>query len=146
MKKILNFIKRKKRIVILIGILLITAIVVIISIPKVKNNMIAMKDNGIYAHTEEGIIKEEEYKGIKFSNISMLTKKDYTTFTADITNITDKDIKEERLHISLKDDNKKEVVKLLAYFPGGLKKDETKTIEAIAHGNFTDATNKEIID
>ena len=77
---------------------------------------------------------------------NMITKDGYTTFTSDITNTSDSDIKKERLHIVLKDENDKEVLKYLAYFPGGLKKGETKTITAIAHGNFTNAKTKVIME
>ena len=146
MSRFLYIIKHNKRVV-LIGFLVIIIIgVVLLSIPKDKKNLSKAQDNGIYAHTEEGIIKEEEYEGIVFKNISMLTKDGYTTFTSDITNKSDSDIEKERLHIILKDENDKEVLKYLAYFPGGLKKGETKTITATAQGNYTNAKTKIITD
>ena len=146
MNKLLYNIKNNKKVV-LIGILVfIIIVVIIISIPKTKKNLSKTQDNGIYAHTEEGIIKEEEYEGIEFKNISMLTEDGYTTFTSDITNTSDSDIEKERLHIVLKDENDKEVLKYLAYFPGGLKKNETKTITATAQGNFTNAKTKIIVE
>ncbi len=145
MDKVINIVKNKK-IMIIIGLLIILVIAIIIFIPKGGKKVAKVQDNGIYAHTEEGIIKEEEYEGIKFSNISMLTKDGYTTFTADVTNATDQDITKERLHIVMKDEEGKEVIKYLAYFPGGLKKGETKTIEAVGHGNFTEAKTKEITE
>ncbi|MBR2840454.1 MAG: FxLYD domain-containing protein [Bacilli bacterium] len=146
MSKLLYNIKQNKKVVLVVLLVIIIIGVVLFSIPKVKKNMVKLEDNGIYAHTEEGIIKEEEYDGIKFSNISMLTKDGYTTFTSDITNTSDSDIEKERLHIILKDENDKEALKYLAYFPGGLKKGETKTITATAHGNFTNVKTKIITD
>lgn len=139
---------KKKYFKILIGILLILiiAILLLLFFPKSHDNEVAIKDNEIYAHTEEGIIKEEEYKGIKFSNISMLTEKGYTTFTADVTNISKEDISSEKLHISLKDKDGKEKIKLLAYIPGGLKVGEVKTITASAKGEFREVVSKEIVE
>lgn len=145
MSKVIKIINERKKIIILIGMLFIIAILLILTVPKVKKEL-SIQENNIYAHTEEGIIKEEEYQEIRFSNISMLTENDYTTFTADLTNISDSDITKERLHVLLKDKDGKEVIKYLAYFPGGLKKGETKTITAVAHGNFTDAYTKEIVE
>lgn len=145
MSKVLNIVNKRKKLFILIGALLIIVIALILAIPKLKKQ-VSIQDNNIYAHTDEGIIKEEEYEGIKFNNISMLTKDSYTTFTADITNTTDSDITKERLHVQLKDKDGKDVIKYLIYFPKGLKKGETKTIEAVAHGNFTDAYTKEIME
>lgn len=136
----------RSKIIMIIGIIIITLSILFIFIGSKKNKVSIKQDNKIFAHTSEGIIKEEEYNGVKFSNISMLTENDYTTFSADITNVSGEDISKERLHVVLKDSNGKEVIKYLAYFPGGLKKDETKTITASAHGNFTDAEVKEITD
>lgn len=146
MNKVLYTLKRKKKIILfgVIGIVIVS--VLLMSLPQVKKNLAHAQENGIYAHTEEGIIKEEEYNGINFSNISMLTKDSQTTFTADITNKSDSDITYERLHIVLKDKDGNEVTTLLAYFPGGLKKNETKTITAIAKGNLTEAFSKEITE
>lgn len=146
MSKVINILNKRKKLVILIGIILVLFIFLLLTIPKVKKGISKDQENNIYAHTEEGIIKEEEYEGVKFSNISMLTKDGYTTFTADITNIADSNIEKERLHVQLRDKEGKDVIKYLAYFPGGLKKGETKTIEAVAHGNFTDAYTKEIME
>ena len=95
---------KNKNIKIIIGILiiLIIAILLLLLFPKAHDNDVAVKDNGIYSHTEKGIIKEEEYKGVKFSNISMLTENGYTTFTADVTNVSKADIKRvyDRLNVT----------------------------------------------
>ena len=146
MSKVINVLNKKRKLIIIIGILFLLIGILLLTIPKVKKGLTKAQENNIYAHTEEGIIKEEEYEGIKFSNISMLTKDGYTTFTADITNIADSNIEKERLHVQLRDKEGKDVIKYLAYFPGGLKKNETKTIEAVAHGNFEDAYTKEIME
>ena len=95
MSKVINILNKRKKLVILIGIILVLFIFLLLTIPKVKKGISKAQENNIYAHTEEGIIKEEEYEGVKFSNISMLTKDGYTTFTADITNTSDGNIEKE---------------------------------------------------
>lgn len=147
MDKLKKLLKNKNvKIIIGILIILIIAILLLLLFPKAHDNDVAVKDNGIYSHTEKGIIKEEEYKGVKFSNISMLTENGYTTFTADVTNVSKADIKNERLHISLRDKDGKEKIKLLAYIPGGLKVGEVKTVTASAKGDFKEVISKAIID
>lgn len=127
-------------------VLLIVLLLIVFGSKGGSSKKIANKDSGIRAHTEEGIIKEEEFNGIKFSNISMLTEKGYTTVSADVTNVSDNDITNERLHLSLKDKDSNESVKLLVYIPNGLKKGETKTITASAHGEFSEVVSKEVME
>ena len=129
-----------------IGIFIIVLCILFVIFTSNKNRVSIIQDNKIFANTSEGIIKEEEYDGIKFSNISMLTKDDKTTFTADVTNVSNSEITKEKLHVVLKNGDGKEVIKFLAYFPGGLKKNETKTITAFADGSFKEAEVKEITD
>ena len=147
MKKLKKIIKNKN-VKIIIGILLILIIAILLLkfLPKKHDNDVVIKDSEIHSHTEKGIIKEEEYKGVKFTNISMLTEKGYTTFTADVTNVSKENIETERLHISLKNKDGKEIIKLLAYIPGGLKVGEIKTITASAKGEFNDVVSKAIVD
>lgn len=147
MEKIKELLKNQKS-KIIIGIILIIIIVILLLLlfPKAHDNDVAVKGGEIHSHTEKGIIKEEEYKGIKFTNISMLTEKGYTTFTADVTNVSKENIETERLHISLKNKDGKEIIKLLAYIPGGLKVGEIKTITASAKGEFNDVVSKAIVD
>lgn len=147
MEKIKELLKNKKS-KIIIGIILILIIVILLLLlfPKAHDNDVAVKDGEIHSHTEKGIIKEEEYKGVKFTNISMLTEKGYTTFTADVTNVSKENIETEKLHISLKNKDGKEIIKLLAYIPGGLKVGEIKTITASAKGEFNDVVSKAIVD
>ena len=55
-------------------------------------------------------------------------------------------IEKETYNIKLKDKNNKEVVTLLAYLPGGIKKDETKTVTASVQGEYKEVTSKEITE
>lgn len=147
-KKILE--KRNAKIILVALLLLITMIIFFISLPKAnkeeKEKKIISEDSGIHFHKEKEIVKEEKYEGIKFSNISMVTKGEYTTFSADVTNESKQDIEKERLHISLKDKEGKEIIKLLVYIPKGLKIGETKNITASAKGEFNEVVSKEIVE
>ena len=142
MEKIIKIIEEKK--IIIFGLLLIIALVsLFISIKKEKGNKI---ENEIFRHREEGIVKEEEYKGIKITNIKMVTDGDYTTFSATATNTSDKDINIENFYINLKNKNGNSIAKLLGFIPEGLKKGESKKINSTAKGKFKNAFTKEIID
>ena len=78
--------------------------------PKEKNKKIAKSEKEITAHTEEGIIKEEQLDALKFSNISMITDKGYTTFTCDVTNTSSEQInpQAEKIRLEFSDSFKQE--------------------------------------
>ena len=142
MDKVLKIMEEKK--IIVAGLLLVISLILFfILIPKGTETK--TKSN-IYSHSEEGIVKEEEYKGIKLTNISMVTENGYTTFKATATNVSDSDINIENFYIELKDKNGSSVAKLLGYIPNGLKKGEAKQIRSTAKGSFKSAYTKEIVD
>lgn len=143
MEKIINLIKQKKILLIMLLIMVTVTMVSLLLMPRVEDNVIM--DDRVY-HKEEGIIKEEKYSGIKFSDISMVTDNGYTTFTATVTNESENDITNERLSINLLDKNGSSLIKLLCYIPDGLKKGESKTINASAKGEFKEAFSKKIED
>ena len=144
MDKIIKKIEEKKIIVVSL-FLIIGLILLIVSIPKGVDTKTKSKSNS-FRHREEGIVKEEEYKGIKLTNINMVTEDGYTTFKATVTNVSEEDIKLENFYIDLKDKNGNSIIKLLGFIPGGLKKGEVKQIRASAKGEFRDAYSKEIVD
>ncbi len=142
MEKVIKKIEENK--VILMGLILIIGLVLLfMSIPEKKTKL---SDVEIFRHREEGIVKEEEYKGIKLTNIKMVTEGEYTTFSATATNVSDSDINIENFYIELKDKNGSSVAKLLGYIPDGLKKGEVKQIRSTAKGSFKSAYTKEIVD
>lgn len=142
-KKIDKKIDKNKNIIIVSIILLIIVVLLLILIPKGSETKTKSE---IFRHREEGIVKEEEYKGIKLTNIKMVTEDDYTTFSANATNISDKDITIEKFYIELKNKNGNSIAKLLGFIPEGLKKGETKKITSSAKGKFKNATDKDIVD
>ena len=139
-------IKEKMNLKVMIGIILIVLLIILFLVIKNHNNKVAINDNGVYVYSSLELVKDVEYKGLKFTNISMTSEKGYTTFTCDVTNTTDKDIEKETYNIKLKDKNNKEVVTLLAYLPGGIKKGETKTVTASTQGEYKEITSKEITE
>ena len=146
MKKIIDFIAKKRLLLLLISLIILVVGVILLIMPKGGKRIVDKKDNGIIANTNKEIIKEEVYKGIKFDNISLHTKDGQTTFTANITNTLKEDINIERLHIILKDNDGKEVVRLLVSISNGLKKGEKRSITASASGSYNGVASKEIVD
>ena len=139
-------IKEKMNLKVIIGIILIVLLIILFLIIKNHDNKVAIDENGPYIYSSLGIVKDEEYKGLKFTNISMTLEEGYTTFTCDVTNTTDKDIEKENYNIKFKDKENKEIFTLLAYLPGGIKKGETKTVTASTQGEYKQVTVKEITE
>lgn len=139
MKKILDikYTKFPNTKILLAG-LLFTIVILGILIKAGEN--FANKQNKV----EKTVAEEEVFKGVKFSNIKMEFKNGITVFTADLTNITKKEIKEENYYIDLFDKKGNLVITLLACVPGGLKPNETKDIIASATGSLKKAVTKEI--
>lgn len=99
-----------------------------------------------FAHTEASIIEEETYNGLKFSNISLITDDGYTTFTADVTNVSEEVSTVENVHIELKDENGTVVISLVGNVGAGLEPGATKTLTASAKGEFRSVVSKTITE
>ncbi|MBR3897949.1 MAG: FxLYD domain-containing protein [Bacilli bacterium] len=134
-------------------IILGTLLVVLVAVPllftnnKPKNQgkkIAQSQDAETFAHTEENIIKEEEYEGLKITNITLITDKGYTTFSADVTNTREEPTNFENVNIELQDKDGNTVITLLGNIGTGLKKGETRTITASAKGEFKTVTAKSI--
>ena len=126
---------------IVVFILISVPIIMNIKKPDTNKNDYNKKD---FFHKEEKILKEETIEGIKISNIEMHTKNGQTTFKADATNVSRNDTNIEYLDIELLDKKGKVVITLKAYIPDGLKKNETKIINASAKGEFKNVVSKVI--
>lgn len=101
-------------------------------------------DSKKFTHVSEDINKEEIVEGVKFTNITLATNNGQTTFTADATNTTNKNIKKENYNIELLDKKEKVLITLRANIPGGLNKGETKKITSVARGEFKEIVAKKI--
>lgn len=132
-KKIKEKLKRltKKQWIIIGGVLLviIIALVVGLTIKDNKQEDLAIKDKKVVINNSEGIIKETTYNDLTINNIILLSKGDYSTFTATVTNNSKEDKNIEDFDIVLKNGDR-EVVTLYAYLGETLKKGESREITA----------------
>lgn len=96
------------------------------------------------ANTSAELISETTYEGLKFSNISLITKDGYSTFTSDVTNESDTDSTIQDVNIVLKDKNGNTVITLRGNIGEGLKAGETRTITASIKNELKSVTSKEI--
>lgn len=146
LKKILDY-KYSKIVLATLAILLVTVPYLVMNKPKNKNKKIAKtEETKKFAHTDQDIIKEEEYQGLKFSNIALITDGGYTTFTADVTNTSDEESDIENVNIELKDANGNTVVTLLGNIGSPLKPNEMRTITATTKGELKNVKAKVISD
>lgn len=144
-KQVLEFVEKYKNYLIAVLATIIALIAGLTISDKLINNKIADNtDSGIVANTKEGIIKEEVYEGLKFSNISLITENGYTTFSADVTNTTDTDNNISDVNIELKDKDDNTVITLRGNIGDTLKSGEKRTITAVTKGNFKSVVTKAI--
>lgn len=130
--------------VIIIGLVFLLAIIPLMMNAKKLSKNIAPAEEKENEYKIEEIAKETTINGVKFSNITLNRKDEQTTFKAAVTNITDKTIKTENFDIDLLDKNNKVLITLRANIPNGLKKNETKEVNASAKGDFKNAVYKAI--
>lgn len=143
---IIEFVKKYKiQLIIFLVVIIALIIGLIISFGFDKEQIAKNDDQGIVANTAADVIKEETYEGLKFTNISLITEKGYSTFSADVTNTTQNESNINDVNIVLKDKNGNDIITLRGNIGGPLKPNETKTITAVTKGNLKDVTSKEII-
>lgn len=145
-KNVINFIKKYKIQLIILLVVIIALIVGLIMSFSFDKVQIAKNDSqDIAANTSPDVIKEENYEGLKFTNISLITENGYSTFSADVTNTTQADSNIGDVNIVLKDKDDNEVITLRANIPGeSLKPNETKPITSVTKANLLNVTTKEI--
>ena len=101
-------------------------------------------ENGLVANTRKDVIKNEKYEGLEFTNISLISENGYSTFTADVTNVSQTDSTISDVDIILQDKNGNEVITLRGNIGEPLKPNETRTITAVTKGNLKNVTAKAI--
>lgn len=142
LKKILNNPQIK---IILMAIILLIIVIPLWQFNKTKTPVQKTKKNyTTFAHTELGIIQEETYEGLKFTNISLITEKGYTTFTATVENTNEAENPIENVYIDLKDKDDQIVTSLKCNIGKGLKSGEKRTISSKAKGQFKKVVSKAI--
>ncbi len=96
------------------------------------------------AITAEGIIKDESYGGLNFTNTTLVNDNGQYTLSIDVTNPTKADIDLEQVNIVLKDKDGNEIISLLGYIGDPVKPDETRTITSFADADLSKAASKTI--
>ena len=144
-ENIISFVKKDKLYLIIFLVVVIALIIgLIISFGFDKEEISVAEEPRIVANTSEGVVKEETYEGLQFSNISLITENGYTTFTADVTNTSDTDSTISDVDILLQDKDGNEVITLRGNIGEPLKSNETRTITAVTKGDLKDVTAKVI--
>lgn len=130
---------------IIVSIISIVLIIVLLKqLPSKTTNVKISKKSDMIANTSAELIKEEKYEGMTFSNISLISKKGYSTFTADVINTTSETINIKNVNIVLKDKSGNIVTTLLGNIGNPLKPNETRTITASTKGSLKGVVSKTI--
>lgn len=142
---IIKFIKKNQKfLIIALATVVALTIGLIVSFSFNKEKVQTKSKPEIIANTKKDVIKEEEYEGLKFTNISLIAKDGYSTFTADVTNVSQDNSDISDINIILSDKNGNEVITLRGNIGEPLKPNETRTITAVTKGELKDVTAKAI--
>ena len=147
-EKIKKFVKENKKLVTIVGGIILLIIIVAISISIFSNKNGAANKNKVVANTNSGIVENEEYKNLKFSNATLVKENNQYTLTMDVKNDNKENFTDKQVDIILKDKKGKTIITLLGYIGDNLKPGETRTITASisADVDLSKATDKEIVE
>ena len=149
-QNIINIIKKYKMPLIALLVVIVSLVIgLIISFGFEKEKLAANNNNNeqkVVANTEEGVIKEETFQELQFTNISLISENGYSTFTADVTNMGQEDSNVSDVNIVLQDKDGNEVITLRGNIGTTLKPNETRTITAVTKGELKGVTTKVIAE
>ena len=149
-QNIMNIIKKYKMPLIALLVVIVSLVIgLIISFGFEKEKLAANNNNNeqkVVANTEEGVIKEETFQELQFTNISLISENGYSTFTADVTNMGQEDSNVSDVNIVLQDKDGNEVITLRGNIWTTLKPNETITITAVTKGELKGVTTKVIAE
>lgn len=97
------------------------------------------------ANTNEAIIGEQIIDGLKITNVTLISEGEYTTFTADIVNVTDAAIDAKSFNIIYKDKDGNEIVRLLGYIGSTIAPNESVTVTSSVEMNLSNAKSVEYV-
>lgn len=137
-----------KKVIVAIALAFILLIVFAVSNIAHESKVETKKDN-INANVTAGVIQNIEFKGLKFSNISLIRNKETKqyTFTAHVTNTTKEKINIKQVDIILKNKKGEELITLLGYIgQDGLEANNTMIITSSTSDSIdlSKAVTKEI--
>ena len=147
MNKIMKFIKNNKKKLIIFFVVIVIIITTAIIILNTNNKQISKKHRvKIFANTSEGIIKEENYNGLVFNNISLITENGYTTFSVDVTNTNAEVSNVSDVNINFYDKNDNLKMTFRGNIGDHLQPNETRTITSSTKGTLDGVTYKTITE
>lgn len=144
-KQVVEFVEKNKNylIVALAAIIALTVGITLSNNFK-KEKLVLNTKKEMVANTKVGVVKEEVYENLKFTNISLITKDGYSTFTADVTNTANTDSSINDVNIDLKDKDGNTIITLRGNIGDTLKAGETRTITAVTKGELKGVVAKAI--
>ena len=87
----------------------------------------------------KNVIKAQTVEGLKIDNVDLNIVDGISTFTASVTNTTDKDVVVEEIKVTIKGKDGKEMLTLPGYIGGTIKPKETKNIISTADMDLSKA-------
>lgn len=154
MKKIFDlvnrdFFKKYKNIIIPIVVLLIVlliALIIFLVNGKSEKSIASNEEDKMSAITEKGILKNESFGSLEFSNVTLVKDKGIYTLSIDVKNVSNEVSKVMSVDIPIKDKDGNVVVTLLGYIGKELKPNEVTTITASTSADLSNAYTKEIVE
>ena len=143
-----SFFKEHQDIIIpvIIAVSVVLLALILFLVTNKNNTDIAKGNDKLKAITEQGIVKNETYQGLEFSNITLIKEENIYTFTADVKNTSKETNKTMMVNIPIKDKKGNEIITLLGYIGKELAPEETTTITAATGADLSKAYIKEITE
>lgn len=139
----MNNIKRNNIIILGTAILAVILIFVISLNSNLNTKKTTKKEEKLTANTNENVITETEIDGIKIDNITLLMNGNSSTFSCNITNITNEEITK-KLIIIFKSSSGQEITSLEGYYGNKISSGETKKINASINKNLNESIVKSV--
>ena len=141
-----DILKNKKVIFVLLAIVAVL-VVTVVSVVMINNNKGTekkVKKESKEAITEQGIIKDETFGNLNFSNTTLIKDGDQYTLSMDVTNTTQSEIDIEQVNVNLKDKDGNSVIVLLGYIGDPMKAGETRTVTSSVATDLSKVKSKTI--
>lgn len=139
-------IDKKVLIAIVAVIVVIIVVVAVVFLTRDKKENVATNEDGTTAITEQGVIKDESYGGLNFSNTTLIKDGNMYTLSMDVTNPTNDAIDLEQVGIDMKDDKGNTIITLYGYIGEPMAAGETRTITSSTETDLSKVTSKTIVE
>ena len=138
----------KKILIAIIAVIVVIIVVVAVVLRTRDNNKkdVVENEDGTTAITEQGVIKDESYGGLNFSNTTLIKDGNMYTLSMDVTNSTDETIDLEQVGIDMKNDKGNVLITLNGYIGEPMAAGETRTITSSTETDLSKVTSKTIVE